>query len=91
MELAFLLTVVVSTAVGVSLRGTLRPNIGRLLVAMGTACLSGAFAVLGLVSLGWWPFGSIAGGLAAVILLGLAALAFPCGAVLRWGRPGDEP
>lgn len=86
MEVAFLLVVAVSAGAGLVLRSRLGPGLGRVILVLGASSLAMALAVLGLAVAGWGPVGARTAGLAAVVLLGAAAVALPMGLASSWGR-----
>jgi hypothetical protein len=90
MESAFLLVVVTSTATGVVLRRWLGRAAGRRLLVAGAAAVIVTPLVLLLTLFGWWPFETLAAGLAMAGFLVVAGATLPMGAVLwsprRQGR-----
>lgn len=86
MEHGFLLVCLVSAGAGFLLRRKVRPTLGRIFLALGLIALAGGVSIIGFLIRGWATYGVYTGGLVAVVLFGVAALALPFGLVASWGR-----
>ena len=83
MELLFLVLVAASAGAGFILRGRVHSVVRRGVLAMGLGALGLMLVTMGLVLVGWWPFHTLAAGVAALVLLAVAGLTLPFALTLR--------
>ncbi len=83
MELLFLLLVAVSAGAGFILRGRVPSTVQRGLLVVGLGALGLMAVTMGSVLVGWWPFQTLAAGVAAVVLLAVAGLTLPFALTVR--------
>ena len=86
MELGFLSMIALSAGLGLALRSVVSATVARAVLVVGLAALIVGVGTLGLTAAGRSPFGSLAGGLIAVGLIGVAGLVVPFALAVCWGR-----
>jgi hypothetical protein len=85
-EFGFLAVVAASAMLGFALRGSVSPTLGRVLVAVGLACIVLAIGILGLTASGHSPLSTMTGGLMGAMALGAAGLLLPFGLMVGWRK-----
>jgi hypothetical protein len=85
-EFGFLLLVAVGALLGFALRRRVSPIVTRALMTAGVLGVVLGLTILGLTVARLSPFGSLTGGLIAVVLLGLAGIVLSFAVVVRWSR-----
>lgn len=87
MELALLLIIVASGALGLALRNWVTVAVARACVSIGAIALTAALVIFGVLVAGWKPLASLRAGFVAAGLFFLSLVVLPFGLALRWG-PG---
>jgi hypothetical protein len=85
-ELASLLIVVTSVAVGLALRNWVSVAVARAFVSIGAIALTVALVIFASLLLGWQPLASLRAGVVAAGLFFFSLVVLPFGLTLRWNR-----